>query len=699
MNEKLNYPLTFSSWDHKEILEIQKVIKSGQFTYASEVKNFEKKYAQFFKMKHAIMVNSGSSANLVSIASLFFKKKRPLKKGDEVIVPAISWSTTYSPLQQYGLKLKFVDVDFDTLNIDTEKLKKAISKKTKLIVLVSILGNPCNIYEIAKICKDRKIFLMEDNCESLGAKYKNKYTGTSGDINTMSFFYSHHISAIEGGMVTTNNDELADLDLKEVVIRRAPGTVDLTTSNFIAADPFHTEAAGGARFTVNIDVFGSFTYLVRTRDTSGNFSEDVTGITITTVRPARNTVINAYNEDAPSSTFAGITNTNATEENFPSFATSNNGGINTASVPSSLVDNANGTSSGWSAVAAAPTDILADESATYITQIRDLGSVVTGALFVDIEATQAVETSYNDYHTVLFSGATEVSTGPVANVMQEDNFGGLGTVLGGNTASPNTTLSISYDSVNETLVDTTTSQNVYAIWNPGQFTGNVISISAIAKGTTARVTTTGSEHGIASTGSPGTRVILHDIGGMTDLEGLQVFAKRINATTVDLFTNSGLSANLNSTNFNTYTSGGVIDQGDYSNANSYALIAGVINANHIGLGASYHANGDATGGNAFANITGVASTYQLVNLQQFSDLGGAATFEGTLGAISSQTLVRTSSVGPDVLYYTGAGVSNGNVNVSAFSASGTNEGYLPHQTGTKTFRFFQIKFIIIYLPF
>ena len=514
---------------------------------------------------------------------------------------------------------------------------------------------------------------------------QNVFNFTGGQLSDqVTFFWAYQ----------RTNDELADLDLKEVVIRRAPGTVDLTTSNFIAADPFHTEAAGGARFTVNIDVFGSFTYLVRTRDTSGNFSEDVTGITITTVRPARNTVINAYNEDAPSSTFAGITNTNATEENFPSFATSNNGGINTASVPSSLVDNANGTSSGWSAVAAAPTDILADESATYITQIRDLGSVVTGALFVDIEATQAVETSYNDYHTVLFSGATEVSTGPVANVMQEDNFGGLGTVLGGNTASPNTTLSISYDSVNETLVDTTTSQNVYAIWNPGQFTGNVISISAIAKGTTARVTTTGSEHGIASTGSPGTRVILHDIGGMTDLEGLQVFAKRINATTVDLFTNSGLSANLNSTNFNTYTSGGVIDQGDYSNANSYALIAGVINANHIGLGASYHANGDATGGNAFANITGVASTYQLVNLQQFSDLGGAATFEGTLGAISSQTLVRTSTVGPDVLYYTGAGVSNGNVNVSAFSASGTNEGYLPHQTGTKTFRFFQIKFIV-----
>ncbi len=211
LDKTLNYPLTYSSWDNKEIEQIHKVINSGQFTYASEVKKFEKKYANYFKMKHAIMVNSGSSANLVSIASLFFKKNKPLKRGDEVIVPAISWSTTYSPLQQYGLKLKFIDVDFGTLNIDLKKLKKAISKKTKLIVLVNILGNPCNIKEIAEICKKKSIYLMEDNCESLGAKYKNKYTGTSGELNTMSFFYSHHISAIEGGMITTNNNELADL--------------------------------------------------------------------------------------------------------------------------------------------------------------------------------------------------------------------------------------------------------------------------------------------------------------------------------------------------------------------------------------------------------------------------------------------------------------------------------------------------------
>ena len=210
-NKNLNYPLTYSSWDEKEIQEIQKVINSGQFTYSDKVKKFENQYAKFFNMKHGVMVNSGSSANLIGIGSLFFKKKNPLKKGDEVIVPAISWSTTYSPLQQYDLKLKFIDVDPNTVNIDFSKLKKAITKKTKIILAVNILGNPCNLSEIKNLCKKKNIYFMEDNCESLGAKYKNKFTGTFGDINTMSFFYSHHISTIEGGMVTTNDKELADL--------------------------------------------------------------------------------------------------------------------------------------------------------------------------------------------------------------------------------------------------------------------------------------------------------------------------------------------------------------------------------------------------------------------------------------------------------------------------------------------------------
>lgn len=207
----IKYPLTYNSWGIEEINQIDKVIKSGQFTYSHQVKNFENQYAKYFGMKYGIMTNSGSSANLIAIASLFFKKKNPLKRGDEVIVPAISWATTYSPLQQYGLKLKLVDVNPQTLNIDLSKLRKAVSKKTKMIIAVNILGNPCNLSEIKNLCKKKKIYFMEDNCESLGAKYKNKFTGTFGDLNTMSFFYSHHISTIEGGMVTTNNPELADL--------------------------------------------------------------------------------------------------------------------------------------------------------------------------------------------------------------------------------------------------------------------------------------------------------------------------------------------------------------------------------------------------------------------------------------------------------------------------------------------------------
>ena len=117
--------------------------------------------------------------------------------------------------------------------------------------------------------------------------------------------------------------ELLDLDLKEVVIRRAPGAVALTLENFIASDPLVTVSAGTARKSIPIDIFGEFTYLVRTRDTSGNFSENVTGVTLTTTRPARSTVVAAYNEDSPSVAFAGITNTNAGEVNYPSFADSN----------------------------------------------------------------------------------------------------------------------------------------------------------------------------------------------------------------------------------------------------------------------------------------------------------------------------------------------------------------------------------------
>ena len=213
LNKKNIFPLTYSTWDNQEIKAINQIINSGQLTYSNQVKKFESQFANYMQMKYGIMVNSGSSANLLSIASLFYKKKNPLKRGDEVIVPAISWSTTYHPLQQFNLKLKIIDVQLDTVNLDTRKLIAAITPKTKLIIAVNILGNPCDLFEIRKICKQKGIYLMEDNCESLGAKIKNKFCGTFGILNTYSFFYSHHISTIEGGMILTN-----DIEIKEIAM-------------------------------------------------------------------------------------------------------------------------------------------------------------------------------------------------------------------------------------------------------------------------------------------------------------------------------------------------------------------------------------------------------------------------------------------------------------------------------------------------
>jgi CDP-6-deoxy-D-xylo-4-hexulose-3-dehydrase len=132
------------------------------------------------------MVNSGSSANLVLISALLYSGK--LNKGDEVIVPAVSWSTTYFPITQNGLKIKFLDIDKDTLNIDTSQLENAISNDTKAIFAVNLLGNPNNFDILLRTCKKYNLLLLEDNCEALGAKYNNKYTGTFGTGGTFSFF-------------------------------------------------------------------------------------------------------------------------------------------------------------------------------------------------------------------------------------------------------------------------------------------------------------------------------------------------------------------------------------------------------------------------------------------------------------------------------------------------------------------------------
>ena len=205
------YPLATDTWDEKEAEAINRVISSNRFSMGNEVAAFEKEFADYFGAKHAVMVNSGSSANLVMVAAIVLSDKYDLRAGDEVIVPAVSWVTTYTVLQQYGLKLKFVDIDINTLNIDLDQLRDAITPRTKAVFAVNILGNPNDFDVLAEICEKDALILIEDNCESMGAQYKGKYTGTFGVAGSFSTFYSHHMATMEGGMVLTDDDELCDI--------------------------------------------------------------------------------------------------------------------------------------------------------------------------------------------------------------------------------------------------------------------------------------------------------------------------------------------------------------------------------------------------------------------------------------------------------------------------------------------------------
>ena len=202
------WELAADTWADEERAAINRVLDSGRYTIGPEIAAFEKAFAAYHGKRHAVMVNSGSSANLVAVASLFHKKDRPLQPSDEVIVPAISWATTYHPFQQYGLKLRFVDVELDTLNIDTTQLQAALTPKTKAIVAVSILGNPAALDIMRAFADAHGLTMLEDNCESLDAELNGQKTGTFGDIGTFSFFFSHHISTGEGGMLITDDAEL-----------------------------------------------------------------------------------------------------------------------------------------------------------------------------------------------------------------------------------------------------------------------------------------------------------------------------------------------------------------------------------------------------------------------------------------------------------------------------------------------------------
>ena len=235
------YPLATSSWDQAEFDALDRVIKSDMFSMGPEVRAYEEEFAALFGSKFSVMVNSGSSANLLMTAALFFTKNADLKlaRGDEIIVPAVSWSTTYYPLCQYGLRLKFVDIDRETLNYDLAALEAAITDKTRALMVVNLLGNPNDFAALKRLTDGKNIVMIEDNCESMGATFEGKQAGTYGVMGTFSSFFSHHISTMEGGIVVTDDEELYHIMLS---LRAHGWTRNLPKFNHVTGeksdDPF-----------------------------------------------------------------------------------------------------------------------------------------------------------------------------------------------------------------------------------------------------------------------------------------------------------------------------------------------------------------------------------------------------------------------------------------------------------------------------
>ena len=205
---KFFYPLVENPYRKKDIDKAIKVLKSFKITSGVKTLNFQDYFKKKIKVNNALMVNSGSSANLLAMQCLInpYRRKR-LKKGDEILIPSLCWSTSLWPIIQSGLKPKFVDIEKDTLNIDLKDLKSKITKKTKGMLIVHVLGNSTNMNELMKIKRKHNLYLIEDTCESLGTKYKNKYLGSFGEFASFSFYSSHQISSGEGGMICCKHQD------------------------------------------------------------------------------------------------------------------------------------------------------------------------------------------------------------------------------------------------------------------------------------------------------------------------------------------------------------------------------------------------------------------------------------------------------------------------------------------------------------
>ncbi len=201
---KTRIPLSSPTYGAAEVIEALDSLMSTWVTMGPKVKAFEQMFADYTGPVHAVMVNSGSSANLLALSAA------QLPIGAEVITPALTWATTVWPIAQVGAVPVLVDVDRTSYNISPEAIEAAITPKTRAIMPVHVLGNPCDMDAIMGIAIRHKLYVIEDACEALGAVYRGYRVGSFGDLSTFSFYFSHHISTIEGGMVQTNNSIWAD---------------------------------------------------------------------------------------------------------------------------------------------------------------------------------------------------------------------------------------------------------------------------------------------------------------------------------------------------------------------------------------------------------------------------------------------------------------------------------------------------------
>ena len=420
------------------------------------------------------------------------------------------------------------------------------------------------------------------------------------NVQTFSYAQNAGLLTLFWTFARNSDGTLLDLDLQEVEIRRYRGAVNSSqyTTIWNLATQISKMAIPTELYVSNIDVYGDYTYLIKTRDTSRNESDTVMGFSINLTRPSSLNSYRSWSEDDPraNDAVAYMTNNNYAEYYWPSFANSDNGGFNyaiddpiTPGVgPSTKVENSNGTTSGFT-VSVSANDLSLASNGYYQTSFRDIGTTVTGKISLDINVTSILASTWLSMRENLVSYVSSVS--PSSNVLW-DSGSGLGTLLTSNGAV--------YDSINKTLISTDSYGNVYAIWNSGQFAGDV------------------------------------------------------------------------------------------SNANCFALIAGVINANAIAIGAVYNAGGVLTTSNNFGNVTLKASSYQLVNLKQWGDPEGLGTWAGPDSAIGYNVEIMYST--NNVYYPTG----NSNVNVSAVTGGNS---FVTYNNSELEFRWFQLRLNIFnYTP-